>query len=102
MRKRGFDEEKIDTFIDYLNYIGNLQLLGAIPNIEKKDTEFKIWFEKTYSNNGQQSEFKNTHNIPNVDLEFENFIEFFEEREKLLITEFGKILQIDNEKVEEK
>lgn len=102
LRKRGFDEGKIDTFIDYLNYIGNLQLLGAIPNIEKKDTEFKIWLEKTFSNNGQQSEFKNTHNIPYVDLEFENFIEFFEEREKLLIVEFGKILQIDNEKVEEK
>ena len=102
LRKREFDEEKIGTFIDHLNYIGNLQLLGAIPNIEKKDTEFKIWLDKTFSDNGQQGEFISTHNIPNVDLEFENFIEFFEERKKLLITEFGKILQIDIEKVEEK
>lgn len=100
LRKRGIEEEKIDKFIDYLNYIGNLQLLGAIPNIEKKDTEFKVWLEKTYPNTDKQNEFKNTHNIPNVDLEFENFIEFFEEREKILVTEFGKILQIENEKTE--
>ncbi len=98
LRKRGIEEDDIDTFIGYLNYIGNLQLLGAIPNIEKKDTEFKIWLEKTYPNNDKQNEFKNVHNIPNVDLEFKNFIEFFEEREKLLIIEFGKILQIENEK----
>ncbi len=100
LRKRGIEEEKIDKFIDYLNYIGNLQLLGAIPNIEKKDTEFKVWLEKTYPNTDKQNEFKNTHNIPNVDLEFENFIEFFEEREKILIAEFGEILQIENEKTE--
>jgi uncharacterized protein with ParB-like and HNH nuclease domain len=100
LRKRGIEEEKIDKFIDYLNYIGNLQLLGAIPNIEKKDTEFKVWLEKTYPNTDKQNEFKNTHNIPNVDLEFENFIEFFEEREKILIAEFGKILQIEKEKTE--
>jgi len=100
LRKRGIEEEKIDKFIDYLNYIGNLQLLGAIPNIEKKDTEFKVWLEKTYPNTDKQNEFKNTHNIPNVDLEFKNFIEFFEEREKILIAEFGKILQIENEKTE--
>lgn len=100
LRKRGFDEEKIDEFINYLNEIGNLQLLGAIPNIEKKDTEFKIWIEKTYPNTDKQNEFKNTHNIPNVDLEFENFITFFEERKKILISKFGKILQMKKEKIE--
>jgi len=100
LRKREIEEGKIDAFIDSLNYIGNLQLLGAIPNIEKKDTEFKVWLEKTYPNTDRQNEFKNTHNIPNVNLEFENFITFFEEREKILISEFRKILQTENEKIE--
>ena len=48
----------------------------------------------------KQNEFKNTHNIPNVDLEFENFITFFEERKKILISKFGKILQMKKEKIE--
>jgi len=98
LRNRGINEEDIDTFINHLNNIGNLQLLGAIPNIEKKDTEFKFWLEKTYPDTDSQNEFKKTHSIPNVDLVFENFIEFFKEREKLLISKFGDILQIEGEK----
>jgi len=92
LRKRGISEEDIETFYDWFNYIGNLQLIGAIPNIEKKDIEFKIWLNKIYPDQRNQDQFKEVHYIPNVELDFENFIEFFEEREKLLIAEFSKIL----------
>lgn len=92
LRKRGISEENIETFYDWFNYIGNLQLIGAIPNIEKKDIEFKIWLNKIYPDQRNQDQFKEVHYIPNVELDFENFIEFFEEREKLLIAEFSKIL----------
>lgn len=92
LRKRGISEEDIETFYDWFNYIGNLQLIGAIPNIEKKDIEFKIWLNKIYPDQRNQDQFKEVHYIPNVELDFENFIEFFEEREKLLIDEFSKIL----------
>lgn len=95
LRKRGISEEDIDTFYDLFNYIGNLQLIGAIPNIEKKDTEFKTWLNKIYPEQRNQDQFKETHYIPDVELEFENFIEFFKEREKLLIAEFEKILLIE-------
>src|SRR5690554_2620708 len=92
LQKRGISEEDIETFYDWFNYIGNLQLIGAIPNIEKKDIEFKIWLNKIYPDQRNQDQFKEVHYIPNVELDFENFIEFFEEREKLLIAEFSKIL----------
>lgn len=94
LRKRKLSEDDIEIFIDYFNYIGNLQLLAAIPNIEKKDTEFKVWLKQTYPTDIKQKEFKKIHNIPDVSLEFDNFIEFLEEREKLLKEEFKKILQI--------
>lgn len=92
LRKRGISEEDIETFYDRFNYIGNLQLIGAIPNIEKKDIEFKIWLNKIYPDQRNQDQFKEVHYIPNIELDFENFIEFFEERKKLLIAEFSKIL----------
>lgn len=92
LRKRGISEEDIETFYDWFNYIGNLQLIGAIPNIEKKDIEFKIWLDKIYPDLRNQNQFKEVHYIPNVELDFDNFIEFFEEREKLLTEEFSKIL----------
>ena len=95
LRKRGISEEDIETFYDWFNYIGNLQLIGAIPNIEKKDIEFKTWLNKIYPDQKNQDQFKEVHYIPNTELEFENFIEFFEEREKLLTAEFNKILLME-------
>ncbi len=95
LRKRGISEEDIETFYDWFNYIGNLQLIGAIPNIEKKDIEFKTWLNKIYPDQRNQDNFKEVHYIPNTELDFENFIEFFEEREKLLKAEFEKILLIE-------
>tara|TARA_R110001583_G_C5623729_1_gene406460 strand:- start:161 stop:1921 length:1761 start_codon:yes stop_codon:yes gene_type:complete len=95
LRKRGISEDNIETFYDWFNYLGNLQLIGAIPNIEKKDIEFKTWLNKIYPEQRNQEHFKETHYIPNTELHFENFIEFFEEREKLLKAEFEKILLIE-------
>jgi len=92
LRKRGISEEDIELFYDWFNYVGNLQLIGAIPNIEKKDTEFKDWLVKIYPQQKQREQFVSTHYIPDVDLDFENFIEFFEEREKLIKAEFSRIL----------
>lgn len=90
--KRGISEESIELFYDWFNYIGNLQLIGAIPNIEKKDIEFKTWLNKIYPDRINQEQFKETHYIPDVNLDFENFIQFFEEREKLIKREFSKLL----------
>lgn len=91
LRKRGISEDNIEKFYDSFNYMGNLQLIGAIPNIEKKDIEFKVWLNKIYSEKRNQNQFREKHYIPEVDLEFENFIEFFEEREKLILAEFSNI-----------
>ena len=93
LRKKGIDEDKIDTYIDYVNFSGNLQLLEAIPNIEKRDMEFDKWLKKIYSKAEAQKDYKLKHYIPEVDLSFDNFIEFFEKREKYLIEKFSKILQ---------
>ncbi len=96
LRKKGIKDEDIDIYIDRVNYLGNLQLLEAIPNIEKKDIEFKIWLNKVFNEPGKQKDYKEKHYIPNVNLDFNNFIEFFQEREKLLIEKFKEILIVDN------
>lgn len=40
MRSKGVSDEQIAEFIDNRDYIGNLQLLEGIPNIEKSDKDF--------------------------------------------------------------
>jgi len=93
LRKRGISEENVDKYQKYFNHLGNLQLLEATPNIEKLNKDFVLWLNETYPDENDREEYKKRHLIPDVDLEFENFIEFFEEREKLMVTNFKEILQ---------
>jgi len=94
LKKKGLTDEGIEIFQDYVNYIGNLQLLEAIPNIEKQDTEFKIWLNKTYPTTAEQKDYCDKHYIPqNINLDFNNFKEFFEKRKELIKDKFKKKLQ---------
>lgn len=93
LRKLGIPEEDIQKYIDRLNYMGNLQLLEDIPNIEKQNRNFADWLQETCPSETERSEYKQKHLIPEGDLSLENFLEFFDQREKLLIDRFKKILQ---------
>lgn len=91
--KKGIREEQIEHYLDYYNNLANLQLLEAIPNIEKNSKEFKFWFEENYNDEMDIINYKEKHMIPNVNLEFENFIEFFQERELIMKRKLKLILQ---------
>ena len=94
LRKRGISEEEIETFQSKFNYLGNLQLLEATPNIEKLDKDFDIWFEETFKSEQEQKDYILKHLIPNTDWKFNNFIDFFVKREELMRIKFKEILQI--------
>jgi uncharacterized protein with ParB-like and HNH nuclease domain len=92
LEKRGIKPEETSDFLDNYNYIGNLQLLEAIPNIEKNNTDFDVWLEDTVAADALD-DYKKKHYIPkNVDLKFTNFPEFLEKREELLIYQLEKEL----------
>lgn len=93
LRKRGIPEDDIDTYQYYFNYLGNLQLLEATPNIEKLNKDFDKWYFYTYKTEDQRKDYSEKHMIPEVELGFENFIEFFEKRQDLIREKFSVILQ---------
>lgn len=93
LRGRGILVDDIETYQTHFNYLGNLQLLESIPNLEKLDKDFSIWINEIYPNLKDQKEYRERHLIPDVDLNFNNFIEFFKEREKLVIEKFKDILK---------
>ncbi len=89
--KLRINENDISFYLEKYNYLGNLQLLEAIPNIEKNNKPFKEWLEATVQDNSIDI-YKDKHCIPkNVGLELLDFVEFFEKREELLIK------QLENE-----
>lgn len=89
---KGVPQDKINSFIQDCNYIGNLQLLESIPNIEKKAMDYDKWLSEKVPQN-ELADYKRKHYVPDVDLSFANFDEFLEEREKLLIENLRKELQ---------
>jgi Uncharacterized conserved protein len=84
LKAKGVPDSKVDDFIANHNYIGNLQLLETIPNIEKKAMDFDAWLSQKVPA-GELPDYKKKHYVPNVTLDFSSFDVFLEEREKLLI-----------------
>lgn len=93
LRKRGIPEHKQEFYLENYHYIGNLQLLEGLPNEEKSNVDFKTWLEQTYPGEDERREYMKKHFIPqDIDLSFNNFEQFFEERNKLILRKLKQIL----------
>ena len=84
LEKRGITGDAIPFYINNYNYLGNLQLLEAIPNIQKSNMDFDEWLEQ-YVPKEARDDYKKKHLIPtSVSLSFDNFEKFFKAREQLI------------------
>ena len=93
--KAGVEDILIDEFLQRFNRIGNLQLLEALPNIEKSDRPFDVWLNETYDNT-QIDSYLDKHFMPkDVSRGFLNFVEFFNKREALLKDQLKSILNVE-------
>ena len=79
------------------NYIGNLQLLEGIPNEEKSSRDFKEWVEITYPEEELRKDYMRKHLIPDVDLSFNNFEEFINKRNELILNRLKELLLAKND-----
>ncbi|MCZ2845246.1 MAG: DUF262 domain-containing protein [Candidatus Bathyarchaeota archaeon] len=91
--KKGVPTEKVNEFIEGSNYIGNLQLLEEIPNIEKSNIDFDVWLKDAIPALALD-DYKKKHYIPAVDLPFNNFDAFLAGRETLIIDALTKELRM--------
>ena len=97
LRNRGISEENIEIYKSKYNYLANLQLLEATPNIQKLNKDFEVWLNETYPDETDKNAYKKKHLIPDISLNFDNFIQFFEKRKELMEQRFKEILQDKNE-----
>ena len=85
-----YDEEKYEAYREKYNILGNLQLLEGVVNQEKSDKPLKDWLEDNFDTDEERDRYKKRHYIPDVDLSFDNFLEFFERREELIKSKLRK------------
>ena len=79
LRKRGYDEEKMQSYIARFNTLCNLQLLTDTENLSKNATPFDDWLPT------RDADFRNRHVIPDVPTYgFDGFLEFADARTQLI------------------
>jgi hypothetical protein len=87
------DEKKNEYYqICVYNGIYNLQMLDANENMSKNDTNLKEWVEKE-TKNRDKKQFLDAHLIPDINLSINNFCNFVDEREIILLDKLKSILQ---------
>lgn len=95
LKQLNIPENKIKEWQEMKDGVPNLELLAIDLHKTKSDTPFKEWINgetKGIKNVSNQSDFKKTHYIPDVDLDFTNFKQFYEARKELLTQELKKLL----------
>lgn len=86
LKKRGYDDERIQRYQTVYNTVLNLELLTDTENLSKNSTPFKDWI--TNRDDG----FKKRHSIPQLkSYDLDTFEEFIEARKQLLIKQFKAI-----------
>jgi hypothetical protein len=86
-------EDNIPDYLYNYNRLANLQLLEGVPNMEKSGQEFADWLEETYPKAADRKAYMARNYIPDVDLSLENFAEFIEKRQGLILAAFKKLVR---------
>ena len=87
LKKRGYDEAKVQFYMSKYNTLPNLQLLTESENLSKNATPFEEWIQT------RDAAFRGRHLIPDLDVTygFEFFVEFWESRAALIRTALRKL-----------
>ena len=92
LSSKGVDEKKIQFYIDHVNDLSNLQLLAAIPNIEKQNEDFDSWFEKNYPTMSDKIQYRTIHYLPDLSFSYSEFETFLKLRREMLKKQLQNLL----------
>lgn len=92
LRKMGVPEEKLDEYIDTVNYISNLQLLPAQLNEEKLNSDFDTWFNTEQITETDKIQYRKIHYLPDMEYTYPVFLAFVAKRKELLKSKLKDIL----------
>jgi hypothetical protein len=95
LKKLGLPEASILEWQDKKDKLPNLQMMESSKNRSKNADDLKTWVDNTYPNQDEKLRFLEANYYPvSVDLEFQNFETFFEERKKNLRNKLKEIFSV--------
>lgn len=86
LKKRGYDDARVKSYISKSNLLANLQLLTESENLSKNATPFDEWIKT------RDASFRKRHLIPEItSYGFDSFEEFFKARGSLIVDVLKKL-----------
>ena len=86
LRKRGYDDEKIERYTSLCDTVVNLELLTDSENLSKNGMPFGDWLAT------RDDGFRKRHHIPKLEnYDMDSFEQFVEDREAWLVRELKKL-----------
>jgi hypothetical protein len=80
LKKRGYDDARVQSYLSKFNVLGNLELLTESENLSKNATPFDVWIKT------RDEGFRKRHLIPiNIEYDFNAFESFFAGRQALIV-----------------
>jgi hypothetical protein len=92
LKEKGIEGDKQAYCLAHYNDLSNLQLLSAIPNMEKQDKDFDAWFNSINLTEDDKRYYREIHYLPDMEYTYENFENFLNERRELLKQKLMEIL----------
>ena len=80
--KKGIAHDKVEEYMNHVNDISNLQLLAAIPNIEKQDKDFEEWFAEICPTDTDKIQYRKINYLPEMQYSYVEFLQFVSDRRK--------------------
>lgn len=80
--KKGIVQDKVEEYMNHVNDISNLQLLAAIPNIEKQDKDFEEWFAEICPTDTDKIQYRKINYLPEMQYSYDKFLQFVSDRRK--------------------
>ena len=84
LRAVGVEEDHIDTFSDYANRIGNLQLLEGVVNNEKRAKLPLDWMQEHFADGESRQRYCDQYLLGEVPQDITGFVSFYEARRERL------------------
>jgi hypothetical protein len=81
LKKRGYEDAKVDSYLSKFNILSNLELLADSENLSKNATPFDDWIKT------RDEGFRKRHLIPDLPkYDFDSFEQFFDARQALIVS----------------
>lgn len=101
LKKMGYDDAMVEDYMSRFNSLGNLQLIQETQNLEKNATPLVEWLSNKISG-AELNNYKQLHFIPmENDLSMDSFLEFYEERRKMLKVKLMQLLKVEKNQLVE-